>query len=75
MKLSPKEYAARKESGYALYRWMKAVTHALNDSTIRNKFFRVQVLMVQEAFRTFEAGLGIESEKQTVPKQRKKRIK
>lgn len=65
MRLTPKEYITRRESGAALYRWMYHVTKALSDSTIRNKFFREQVNAVEREFAAFSEGLKNDAKKKS----------
>lgn len=67
MKLKPKEYMARQESGAALYRWMFHVTKALSDSTIRNKFFREHVNAVEREFAEFSENINYAKTKSKTP--------
>lgn len=49
-------------SSWTLYRWMVHVTKALNDSTIRNKFFREHANMASELLSEFEESMGVRPE-------------
>lgn len=47
------ELSQAQKMALSLYRWMEHVTKALNDSTIRNKFFREQTNQAKVAFEEF----------------------